>query len=303
MRYKFCSKFLFLFVIFLDLFCSNSLCAPISDFVKPDTPPKFFAIDIDGTFYINDETKFKRNVKALKLLKDKNVTPFFCTGRSFNAVKKIFGAEFQNESSYKLLPGIYSNGSLIYNSYGILIHKSVFKSDFIEKFIQFVNDKRYRNHVVFFGVVDIFSLESSVDPKDELTLDLDPIVKSDAQIKNEDITGIRIKKIDITVAGSSEDTDYVKFDEGDVTVLFPEKSLKDLSLKKLVESMGGKISECTYIGNELNDLKVMSFPDILSFAVGDAIDKIKDIAKWVLDLKHDECAFEKVVDLLYGEES
>ncbi|XP_953692.1 uncharacterized protein TA16220 [Theileria annulata] len=321
MKFKARSRSLLVFVIFLGTFFSNVLSEPISNFTKPTTLPKYFAIDVDGTFFIKDETKFKRNIAALKLLKEKNVIAFFCTvqmyllnnhftfcssifsGTSFNAIKNKFGADFQREAAYNLLPGIYSNGSIIYDNYGILIHKSVFKSDFIEKFIKFVNDKNYRSHVVFFGVVDIYSLEASLEPKDELTLNLTPIVKSDSELKNLDITGIRIKKINIEVEGLTEGTDFVKFDEAKVNVIFPELSLKDLSLKKLIERWDGKISECAYIGNDMNDLSVMSLPDIMSFAVADAKDEIKNNAKWVLDLKHDECAFEKVVNLLYGDQN
>ncbi|EAN34313.1 haloacid dehalogenase-like hydrolase family protein [Theileria parva strain Muguga] len=283
-------------VIFLLINVSSD---PISNFSKPATPPKYFAIDIDGTFHIKDESKFKKNVEAFKRLKQKNTTPFFCTGRHLQCAKKLLGEGFFTETGYNGYPGVYLNGALVYDTNGkAFVDK--FTPQFIDEFVNYVEQNNLNDKVFYYSPEGTFSLKELY--KDGLqaienNFITTPVVLSLSDLKSKDIIGITIFKTGLGGCISMSGVHSIEYTQHDITHITSLKCDKKIGLEKLLKDLGSNETECAYIGDDVKDVEAMEYCS-MSFAVADAQEEAKNKAKWTLDLKHDECAFEKVVNLL-----
>uniref|UniRef100_A0A3B0MHK8 Haloacid dehalogenase-like family hydrolase, putative n=1 Tax=Theileria annulata TaxID=5874 RepID=A0A3B0MHK8_THEAN len=290
-------------LVILTIYWRNSLSAPISNFTKPTTLPKYFAIDVDGTFFIDDKTKFQRNVEAFKKLKQKNVTPFFCTGRDLVCTKRLIGDSFFNETGYQGFPGLYLNGALIYGSDGNLLFVSKFTQDLITKFVEYFRSNDLMNKVFYYTIEATFSLEEIYDEGMEAirsrSITVPAVVTLD-ELKAKDIISMTVFKDDLSDCEHMKEVHSVVYTSHAITSITPSKSNKKAGLQKLLEHLKSNENECAFIGDDLNDIEPMDYC-YLSFAVADAKDEVKNKAKWVLDKKHDECAFENVVKLLYDD--
>ncbi|XP_953693.1 haloacid dehalogenase-like family hydrolase, putative [Theileria annulata] len=290
-------------LIILIIYWRNSLSAPISDFTKPTTLPKYFAIDVDGTFFIKDQTKFQNNVEAFKKLKEKNVTPFFCTGRDLVCTKRLIGDSFFNETGYQGFPGLYLNGALIYGSDGNLLFVSKFTKELIGKFVKYFSDKGLVNKVFYYTIEATFSLEEIYTEGMQAIRSCSitvPAVVTLEELNSKDIISMTVFKDDLSDCEHMKEVHSVVYTSHAITSITPSKNNKKAGLKKLLEHLGSNENECAFIGDDLNDIEPMEYC-YLSFAVADAKDEVKTKAKWVLEEKHDECAFEKVVKLLYDD--
>ncbi|EAN34315.1 haloacid dehalogenase-like hydrolase [Theileria parva strain Muguga] len=284
-------------VIFLLINVSSD---PISNFSKPATPPKYFAIDIDGTFHIKDESKFKKNVEAFKRLKQNNITPFFCTARDTFCVKKLLGDSFSNESGYNFYPGVYSNGTLVYDSDGNLISELKFEDTLLEKFIQYFEDNGLKDKTMYLTKDGFLSLEEFFDDGKKILDNLKyeaPTKITKGELKQKDVVSIDVFKIGLTNCDFINQVYSIEFSKEGHTQITPSECNKKAGLAKLLENLGSNETECAFIGDNLNDIEAMEYCSI-SFAVGDAVDEAKNKAKWLLDLNHDDCAFEKAANLL-----
>ncbi|XP_953697.1 haloacid dehalogenase-like family hydrolase, putative [Theileria annulata] len=287
-------------IIFILIYVSS---VPISNFTKPTTLPKYFAIDIDGTFFINDQTKFQRNVEAFKKLKQKNVTAFFCTGRDTHCTKNLLGDSFFNDTGYNCFPGVYSNGALVYGSDGNLISELKFEVAILEKFIKYIEDNQLKDKAIYLTKEGFYSFESLFDNGKQVLNTLkfkEPTIVTKDELKQKNVVSILIFKDNLDDCDFKNEVYKIVYKKYNYIQITPSKSNKKEGLKKLLENMGSNENECAFIGDDLNDAEVMEYC-YLSFAVADSIDEVKNKAKWLLDKKHDECAFENVVKLLYDD--
>ncbi|AFZ80157.1 haloacid dehalogenase-like hydrolase family member protein [Theileria equi strain WA] len=81
-------------------------------------PPKYFAIDIDGTLLAKNKEGWERNIEAFAKAREMGYTPFLCTGNSFGRSMSKLGQEFIERTGYKGYPGVYLHGIQIYDSDG-----------------------------------------------------------------------------------------------------------------------------------------------------------------------------------------
>ncbi|XP_953698.1 haloacid dehalogenase-like family hydrolase, putative [Theileria annulata] len=286
-------------IIFILIYVSS---VPISNFTKPTTLPKYFAIDIDGTFFINDQTKFQRNVEAFKKLKQKNVTAFFCTGRDTHCTKNLLGDSFFNDTGYTRFPGVYLNGAVVYDDKGEVIHMKTFSEEFLQAFYKFMDKESISDKVIFQGKDGCYCLgELYEDGKKFMESKKLSLPTNATKDTLNNIVGISLPFMPLVIENMKEGTDYnVKTAYNVITQITPPDSNKKIGLQKLLEHLGSNENECAFIGDDLNDIEPMEYC-YLSFAVADAQNEVKNKAKWVLDKKHDECAFENVVKLLYDD--
>ncbi|XP_953699.1 haloacid dehalogenase-like family hydrolase, putative [Theileria annulata] len=273
----------------------------ISKFTKPEKLPKYFAIDIDGTFFIDDPEKFKRNAEAFKRLKNSGVTPFFCTGRSFNCTLQLIGELFLDEVGYTGFPGIYLNGAVVYDENREVIHSKIFSEDFLEEFYKFMNKEGIADKVIFQSEDGCYCLgnfyEEGKNFMESKKMSLPVNVTRDT-LDNIDIVGISLPFMPLVIENMKEGRDYnVKTAYNVIAQITPPDSNKKTGLEELLKHLGSSGEECAYIGDDFNDAEPMEYC-YLSFAVGDAQSVVKEKAKWITGEKHDECAFEKVVSAL-----
>ncbi|GIX65437.1 HAD superfamily hydrolase, putative [Babesia caballi] len=299
----------------------------------PSPPPRFFGIDVDGTFHTLHEAAFLKNRKALRKLIEAAYRPFFCTGRRgwrrsdgragrpISAVQRIIG-DLCEDGVYRGFPGIYQNGATVYNERGELISKVLFKKELVREICEVVERHKLGAHVVFESPEEYYVLAH-----DESTLEQ---LSSNMPFQNPINTGTNLGKAEVdptpTVATTVEEicsadiahilcfqfykieahlkcergVDYVAKDGPlELTDLNPPGVNKEAGLRVLMAEYGVDVAECCYIGDGSNDMEAMKAVD-LSFAVGNAPESVKACAKYVVEETNDKSAFAKVVSLVYG---
>ncbi|EAN34312.1 haloacid dehalogenase-like hydrolase Tp14 [Theileria parva strain Muguga] len=273
----------------------------ISKFVKPEKLPKYFAIDIDGTFFIKDPEKFKRNIAAFKRLQDAGVLPFFCTGRSYNCMVGLIGEKVLNECGYRGVPGVYLNGAVVYSPAGNVIHSASFGDAFVKAFQKFISGKNIDDKVVYqapeccYCIGNFYEEGKKFLESKNLSL---PIKMDEKDVSSIDIVGISLPAMKVELENMKEGKDYfARTAYNLITQLTPPKCSKKIALEALLKFLHSSGEECAYIGDDYNDVEPMEYCS-LSFAVADAQNEVKEKAKWITSRKHDECAFEQVVSAL-----
>ncbi|UKK00811.2 hypothetical protein MACK_000885 [Theileria orientalis] len=255
---------------------------------------------VDGTFYVEDENVFKKNIDAFKLLKDKNIIPFFCTGRDFKSNQKIITSEFENDTGYKGHPGVYANGSLVYDSDGNLIKIEKLTEHLLNKFKEYASKSSINDKTVYLTENGLFCLDQlSNKGRDYINRKnmCDPIKTNFDELKQKNVVSI------ITVEHPLDDFElinevgYVKYNKGNVFQLSTKEVNKKTGIEALLNHFKSNANECAYIGDNKNDQEAMEYCYV-SFAVGNADDDTKKKAKWAIDINHDAGAFEKAVKLL-----
>ncbi|BAM39569.1 HAD-superfamily hydrolase, subfamily IIB protein [Theileria orientalis strain Shintoku] len=297
MQYPFCLKTVISIIV---LYSWNIKSADIAQFQKPSTPPKYFGIDVDGTFFVKDEAVFRKNIEAFKLLKSKNITPFFCTGSDRFSNKKLLGDSFFTETGYDGFPGIYDNGALVYGPDGSLIKIEKFSEEFLDKINEHMTNNNINSRVIYMNEDKLYSVQKLDD--DVLnylkSFNYEPTQSTFEEIKKKNIVSIGFNSDNFEITGLTKDTDYIiSFGEAGVAQLTPPGINKRSGIEALLNHYNSNANECAYIGDSQNDHEAMEFCYV-SFAVGNADDDTKQKAKWVLDLNYDKGAFEKAVKLL-----
>ncbi|UKJ88420.2 hypothetical protein MACJ_000864 [Theileria orientalis] len=298
MQYIFCFKN-FISIILLSSWLIKS--ADIANFQKPSTTPKYFAIDVDGTFFVQDQAIFRKNIDAFKLLKDKNITPFFCTGTDRSSNRNLLGDSFFTDTGYDGTPGIYANGALVYGRDGTVVKLEKFTEDFLTKFKDHMTSINLNSKVIYTTEDNLFVIEKI----DEIILNylrsikyIDPTQITFDELKTKNVITIVFHSYNFQMSNATEGTDYkIIYPDKGVAQITPPGCDKKSGLGALLNHFNSNGSECAYIGDGMNDLPGFEVCET-SFAVGDAKDEVKQKAKWVLDINHDQAAFEKAVKLL-----
>ncbi|EKX72603.1 haloacid dehalogenase-like hydrolase family member protein [Theileria equi strain WA] len=278
--------------------------ANISQFLKPESPPKYFGIDIDGTFYTKSATGLEKNIEAFAEATKKGFVPFFCTGRSIESSLAVIGSGFSERTGYKGYPGVYNNGSLVYDECGRIAHSEGFTREFLEKFGRFLIEKGLAPNVVFYTEHGACSLSPLYERLMKFSvmrkLPIPQVVTLEGLLQ-ENILIIKYAEFDMKLSGLHEDVDYART----ITLsnwlytINPAGVNKSIGLKKLMEHYGLSSKDCGFIGDGDNDTEAMEFCDH-SFCVDDTPDYVKRHAKWVLDKGHDEGAVSQALELIYG---
>lgn len=275
----------------------------ISEFVAPEKPPKYFGIDIDGTMYAEGQEEREKNIKTFAQVMEKGYTPFFCTGRSYRSSMSIFGGDLRDNTTYNGYPGVYNNGSSVYDKDGNIVFSGTFQRDFLEAFIAFLEKKGIQNKCIFYTETNDFSI-GEFDPKWKAILDNRkipyPEPKTAQDILNMKVIYLSVDCDQYDLGNFKENVHYLrKISSSGLYNITPGNVNKALGLTKLLEHEGAKVEDLGYIGNAENDIEAMELSN-LSFAVANAKDDVKEHAKWVLDKTCNEAGVAKALALVYG---
>ncbi|BAM39570.1 haloacid dehalogenase-like family hydrolase [Theileria orientalis strain Shintoku] len=260
---------------------------------------KYFALDMDKTFYIEDSKKFRKNIDTFIELNRRCIVPFFCTGRSYHSAMNLVGNEFVNKTGYMGYPGVYSNGAVVYGPDGSLISHSYFLKDFIQKFVKYITDNNLCGQTIFGDTEMSYSIaELDNDFKDypkQKNITAFEII-SPNEVINKKITSIHINKHVQIDELSDKFTTKVCANETTFHIS-PKGITKAFGVKMLLHSIGLTPKECLFIGNGENDIELLEFCGS-SYAVGNANDDVKKAAKTVLKEDYDKGAFQKAARLI-----
>ncbi|UKK00646.2 hypothetical protein MACK_000720 [Theileria orientalis] len=284
---------------------SLSMVPPnISDFVRPEKPPQYFAIDIDNTFFHKDPHIFGKNIEAFKKILNLGYQPFLCTARPLKALPYIFGEEFFERTGYNGYPGIYFNGGVVYDKEGKLLNMTTFKKEFMEEMLEHIEKKGLEDSFLFWDLKGHYALKP-------INSHVNFILKGDDIPDPEIKTPTELGKLSIISIVTSSPKLEMKN-----SVFGEEYSVRNVGLKYLIEYSPMGITKadgiallmkhfehtpesCGFIGDGDNDVESMELCD-MSFAVANATNYVKRHAKWILHLNHYDGAFSYAMNLLYN---
>lgn len=203
-------------------------------------------------------------------------------------------------------PGVYQNGAIVYGPDGRLLREAHFSSEVLSRIIDGILYAKHEKYCIFLSKDSWHVITDDLSPIYSLleTLEITTGVEvSDVEkVKSSIITKIIIMDYD-KISGnfhSMRGVDFITnhaFD--DIVDVSPIGVTKASGLEVLLSELGVSPSECGFIGDGENDVEAMHFIGH-SFAVGNAIDKAKAAAKYIVQQTNDECAFTTVMEAVYG---
>ncbi|KAK1443234.1 HAD like protein [Babesia gibsoni] len=277
----------------------------MENFVRPSSPPKYFALDVDGTFYAFDEDSYTKNRKAFRKLVEAGYVPFLCTGRPLFAVTDVL-FELLDDGVYKGFPGVYQNGASIYDMHGNLLSISTFSKELLVQFCECLQKHGLENLAIFFTPTKGYTLAKESLCWQRLmgiwTLSHELTCTSAQEIIDSDIVEIvacDYPRMEPYLPHEESRNFIVKHGTHGLSDFIPAGTTKAMGIQKLLQKYDADNRDCAFIGDGDNDIEAMDLIDY-SFAVGNADDSVKAHAKYVLEETNEEGAFAKAVSLLYG---
>ncbi|UKJ90776.1 hypothetical protein MACJ_001711 [Theileria orientalis] len=269
----------------------------------PRSKPKFFAIDLDGTFLSLNTKYFVKNLKAFEKARQAGYYPLICTGRSFGSSFDGFNDLIMEHTTYNGFPGVYNNGTVVFDHSGNIIHKTCFSRDYMKKLLAYIQEKGAEGEFLFYDLEHYYCLFDSAMITSKLflfynffkphqiephqLLDIEPVMIY--FYKNEPNFGPFINGVDHI----SKVTIFQLFTE-----ITPPNVSKSFGVKKLMDYYGLDSDGLFFVGDGENDIEIMDSLNN-SFAVGDAPDFVKLHAKFILEDKHTEAAVANLLTRVY----
>ncbi len=264
---------------------------------------KLIVTDMDGTLLNSKSNVSERTKRALQGLHKKGVHIAIATGRIYTTAK-IYG-----EQLGIVTPIICSNGAIVKN---LKDDKIIFSQPLKkEDAIKIIDICKENNMYFYFYSHDTIYSESeerrllyfsewgkTLNEKDQIKIEIisdskkiienDTIykfgVQHDDMVKLESITNIIKSNLDVETHKSWLDLVDV-MDRG---------VSKGKAVERLANSLGVKREEIITIGDNENDLSMLEYAG-LGVAMGNAIDKVKDMADYITDT-NDNDGVAKVIE-------
>ena len=269
---------------------------------------KLLAIDMDGTFLDGEHKPTKKNYYAVKKAAQLGMKVVICSGRIPAAIKALVDYMPENQ------PIIAGNGSIILNSNHEEIYKesidyntvtniiSMFRKDYDNVYYQIMDADVVYAESIGKTVTDfLLKLNLSLPRKHRMEFRLIPDLLT--YIRN---NGIKASKIEIYEENISK-LNKIRSDlknlanvevvnSGEYSLEIIKKGLsKGNALEVLAKYYGYSLDECIAIGNDENDIEMISKAG-LGIAVKNAKDKVKKIADYITEKDNENSAVAEVVE-------
>ena len=270
---------------------------------------KLFVIDLDGTSLINQNELHPDLIKDVKVARKQGHIVAIATGRSYNSSIKFY-------KQLKLNTYLSNcNGNFINNpldkSHPLVMH--TFSSKIIAKILE---NKAFRDGIKGLIIENskILKATPNIDEKIKVWYKATPIsqISLDQPIVEEQVLTSMVfikrelkKEIYNFITMLDEVSIYVIDNwSNDVLILelFSKKGTKGravslLQLKYQIESKNIHV-----FGDSFNDIPMFALPGVNSYAVGNAVDELKNISTKVLQLSHKENAVGQEIRKIIKEE-
>jgi Cof subfamily protein (haloacid dehalogenase superfamily) len=237
---------------------------------------KVIFLDVDGTLFDHFNGKVPESaIKAVKIAKDKGIKIVLSTGRSMTLIKELGVDKLIDADAY-----ITCNGAITYNKAEQIIDAFPFKRKQIMELIYQLHSKQLRLLIVPKGL-NYLNLELTNDAKgafDDLRIGY-PVVK---KIKDEEIYQLVLfasPKQASEVSPLLKDLTFKQFHPHAYDIFAPGVN-KGSAIKNYLKSNGFSKSQAVGLGDGHNDYEMMTSVKY-SVAMGNAVDEIKKIAKFV----------------------
>jgi len=267
---------------------------------------KLIASDMDGTLLNSKHKISKGNLEAIKKAEEMGIKFAIATGRMYEDVKPLLdecdlicqcivlnGGEYIDEKG-KVLEGIYIDREEAREIIDMIIKENIVAEIYTNEGLYTVNNKEEALTEVAYRI-KAYDPETSFEEAIKFAEshphfvnlkyieDIDEFLNSNIKIGkfvafyNDEETTLNVKKKLESIGGLAISSTFTKNIE-----INNKEAQKGFILAKVADKMGIKRDEVMVIGDSFNDYSMFT-EFIESFAMGNAVKKIKEIAKYITD--------------------
>jgi Cof subfamily protein (haloacid dehalogenase superfamily) len=267
---------------------------------------KLIASDMDGTLLNSDHEISKENIEAIKKAEKRGIKFAISTGRIYEDVKPLLdeaglrcqcivlnGGEYIDEEG-NVLEGIYIDRDQAYEIIDMVLKENIVAEIYTNKGLYTVSSKEEALMEVAYRI-KVFNPETTLEEAKRLAEthphyinlkyieDVNEFINSDVKIGkfvafyNDEETTRKVKNKLESIGGLAITSTFTKNIE-----INNKEAQKGLILARVAKKLGIKKEEVMVIGDSFNDYSMFTeFSE--SFAMGNAIPEIKEIAKYITD--------------------
>ncbi len=250
-------------------------------------PIQLIAVDLDGTLLNSQHQMTERTEKALKSAIAKGVQIVLATGKTFAS-----GSWIVKQLNLKT-PGIYSQGTVTYNSDGSIRAQQILSPQIARQVITFGEDRGYLMAAYSSGRIMVRSRHARME---ELTTHYhEPMPEVVGSLQNV-LDNLAINKVLAVAPGDARRITALRWQLGmqingsarllqagvdDMLEVLPKNTSKGTALKALIKDMGVPAAQVMAIGDAENDVEMIQLAG-MGVAMGNASAHVKESAKVVV---------------------
>lgn len=258
---------------------------------------KLFAMDLDGTSLDSNSILREETIKALKKLDENGIKFVFTSGRAMPSVRYLMSLTGIDN------PSVTNNGALAYINKEKIIYQNPLKYEEVEELIKFSEENKlfyqfydmdtyYSNRIwperfdhlennSLYGMNYQVNFSFSTDPLKELKLRKNLAFKFQIfpNIKNPEEERKILEKVDLMDL-------YPTTSAFGMVEIMQKNVNKFNGLSEIGNFLGISKEEMAAIGDQDNDIPMLKNVG-LSFAMGNAIDEVKEIADYIVSTNDD----------------
>lgn len=258
---------------------------------------KLFAMDLDGTSLDSNSILQEKTIKALKKLDENGIKFVFTSGRAMPSVRYLMSLTGIDN------PSVTNNGALAYINKEKIIYQNPLKYEEVEELIKFSEENKlfyqfydmdtyYSNRIwperfdhlennSLYGMNYQVNFSFSTDPLKELKLRKNSAFKFQIfpNIKNPEEERKILEKVDLMDL-------YPTTSAFGMVEIMQKNVNKFNGLSEIGNFLGISKEEMAAIGDQDNDIPMLKNVG-LSFAMGNAIDEVKEIADYIVSTNDD----------------
>lgn len=267
---------------------------------------KLIASDMDGTLLNSKHKISKENLQAIKKAEENGIKFAIATGRMYEDVKPLLdeydltcqcivlnGGEYIDEKG-KIIEGIYIGREEAHEIIDMIIKENIVAEIYTNEGLYTVNTKEEALTEVAYRI-KAYDPETNFEDAIKFAeshphfvnlkyiQDIDEFLNGNIKIGkfvafyNDEETTVNVKRKLESIGGLSISSTFTKNIE-----INNKEAQKGLILAKVADKMGIKRDEVMVIGDSFNDYSMFTeFTE--SFAMGNAVKQIREIAKYITD--------------------
>lgn len=238
---------------------------------------KIIFLDFDGTLYSHSQNKVPEStIKALNILKEKDILVFFCTGRTYSEFEQF-------DLSKVYVDGmILANGQLALDNEGKIIFHRPVSGELKERLLDIYDNNRipiYLNskdqiiiNYINQKVIDVQNAISSKVP-DSKPYDGVDFYMASAFVQNDE---------ELKLLMSMEDISEITCWHNGAYDVVPKGVSKASGIDEILKIYDIDLSETMAFGDGDNDIEMLKHCQI-GIAMGNSIDELKEVADYITD--------------------
>ncbi|MDU5504015.1 MAG: HAD family hydrolase [Anaerococcus vaginalis] len=258
---------------------------------------KLFAMDLDGTSLDSNSILREETIKALKKLDENGIKFVFTSGRAMPSVRYLMSLTGIDN------PSVTNNGALAYINKENIIYQNPLKYEEVEELIKFSEENKlfyqfydmdtyYSNRIwperfdhlennSLYGMNYQVNFSFSTDPLKELKLRKNSAFKFQIfpNIKNPEEERKILEKVDLMDL-------YPTTSAFGMVEIMQKNVNKFNALSEIGNFLGISKEEMAAIGDQDNDIPMLKNAG-LAFAMGNAIDEVKEISDYTVSSNDD----------------